>query len=139
MVSVLTFASIPSWLLLGWIFRFLTFRLKSRGFSAKPPKVKHFMQGVVEGLSQTWVKYDPSAQPLHHVFQSRQGLGPPVVPFYSFLGEGSPSKTDYRQKGTLILTSLLEDVGGSCLQLETGRPFSAFGSACLWSGVFLLS
>ena len=26
-----------------------------------------------------------------------------------FLGEGSPSKVDYSKKGTLILTSLLED------------------------------
>ena len=32
-------------------------------------------------------------------------LGPPVVPFYPFLGEGSPTKTDYRKKGTLIPTS----------------------------------
>ena len=37
-------------------------------------------------------------------------LGPPVVPFYPFLGEGSPTKIDYRKKGTLILTSLLEDL-----------------------------
>ena len=32
-------------------------------------------------------------------------LGPPVVPFLTpFLGEGSPTKIDYRKKGTLILT-----------------------------------
>ena len=38
-------------------------------------------------------------------------LGPPVVPCYPFLGEGSPTKIDYRKKvGTLILTSLLEDL-----------------------------
>ena len=36
-------------------------------------------------------------------------LGPPVVPFHPFLGEGSPTKIDYR-KSTLILTSLLEDL-----------------------------
>ena len=30
------------------------------------------------------------------------------MPFYLFFGEGSPSKIDYRKKGTLILTSLLE-------------------------------
>ena len=35
-------------------------------------------------------------------------LGPPVVPFCPFLGEGSPTKIDYRKKGTLILTSVLE-------------------------------
>ena len=28
----------------------------------------------------------------------------------TFLGEGSPTKIDYRKKGTLILTSLLEDL-----------------------------
>ena len=32
------------------------------------------------------------------------------MPFYSSLGEGSPTKIDYRKKGTLILTSLLEDL-----------------------------
>ena len=32
--------------------------------------------------------------------------------FYPFLGEGSPTKTDYKKVGTLILTSLLEDPGG---------------------------
>ena len=38
-------------------------------------------------------------------------LGPAVVPFYPFLGEGSPTKIDYREKGTPILTSrLLEDL-----------------------------
>ena len=34
-------------------------------------------------------------------------LGPPV-PFCPFLGEGSPTKIDYREKATLILPSLLE-------------------------------
>ena len=29
----------------------------------------------------------------------------------SFLGEGSPTKIDHRKKGTLTLTSLLEDLG----------------------------
>ena len=34
-----------------------------------------------------------------------------------FLGEGSPTKIDYRKKGTLILTSLLADLDnvGPCL------------------------
>ena len=39
-------------------------------------------------------------------------LGPPVVPLYPFFGEGSPAKIDYRKKGTLILTSLQEDLVG---------------------------
>ena len=38
-------------------------------------------------------------------------LGSPVVPFYPFLGEGSPTKVDYRKKGTLIVTSLLAELG----------------------------
>ena len=37
-------------------------------------------------------------------------LGPPVVPFYPFLGGGSPTQIDYRKKGTFIVTSLLEDL-----------------------------
>ena len=37
-------------------------------------------------------------------------LGLQVVPFYRFLGKGSPTKIEYRKKGTLILTSLLEDL-----------------------------
>ena len=32
------------------------------------------------------------------------------MPFYPILGEGSPTKIDYRQMGTLILTFLLEDL-----------------------------
>ena len=32
-------------------------------------------------------------------------LGPPVVPFYPFFGEGSPTKIDHRKRGTLILTT----------------------------------
>ena len=46
-------------------------------------------------------------------FEADHRQGPPVVPFYPFLEEGSPTKTDYRQKGTLILTSLLEDLAGA--------------------------
>ena len=38
---------------------------------------------------------------------TRKRLG---VLSHPFLGEGSPSKIDYRKKGTLILTSLLEDL-----------------------------
>ena len=36
-------------------------------------------------------------------------LGPPVLPFYLFLREGSPTKID----STLVLTSLLEDLDNS--------------------------
>ena len=32
------------------------------------------------------------------------------MPFYPLLGKGSPTKIDYRKKGTLILSSLLEDL-----------------------------
>ena len=35
---------------------------------------------------------------------------PPSSALLPFVGEGSPTKIDYRKKGTLILTSLLEDL-----------------------------
>ena len=38
-------------------------------------------------------------------------LASPVLPFHPFLGEASPTEIDYRKKGILILTSLLEDLG----------------------------
>ena len=46
-------------------------------------------------------------------------LGPPArCPFSPpFLGEGSPTKIDYRKRGTLILTSLLEDL---CVHVKWG-------------------
>ena len=37
-------------------------------------------------------------------------LGPPVVPFHLFFWEGSHTKIGYSKKGTLIVTSLLEDL-----------------------------
>ena len=46
--------------------------------------------------------------------RATDSLGPPVVPFYVFFGEGSPAKIDYIKKGTLILTSLLEDLEAVC-------------------------
>ena len=53
----------------------------------------------------------------------------PVVPFYPFLGEGSPTKIDYRKKGALILTSLLEDLDvfvrhlfGTVCHVPAGKP-----------------
>ena len=36
-------------------------------------------------------------------------LGSPVVPFYPFLGEGSPKIDNNKKSGTPIVTSLLED------------------------------
>ena len=44
------------------------------------------------------------------------------MPLYPFLGEGSPTKIDYRKKvGTLILASLLEDPGERERERETER------------------
>ena len=57
-------------------------------------------------------------------------LGPPVVPFLTpFLGEGSPTKMDYRKNGTLILTSLLEDLAirGASLGHPHEFPGSTLG------------
>ena len=65
-------------------------------------------------------------------------LGAPVVPFYPFVGEGSPTKIDYKKKGTLILTSLLEDLedkgAWGCSKVHGGPVlFLAHGAVCkLW-------
>ena len=57
--------------------------------------------------------YTPFTRDTHLFFKKATlwFLGLPVVPFYPFLGEGSPTKIDYGEKGTLILTSLPEDLG----------------------------
>ena len=48
-------------------------------------------------------------------------LGPPVVPFYrSFLGEGSPTKIDYRQKEFGYPSSILS-TGGPCFAVHVLR------------------
>ena len=54
-------------------------------------------------------------------------LGPPVVRFYPFLGESSPNRLDYRKKGTLIPTSLLEDL---VTVLPHGLPHCSRQSRC---------
>ena len=43
------------------------------------------------------------ATPILHLIETIQG--PPTI-----FGEGSPTKIDYRKRGTLILTSLLENL-----------------------------
>ena len=52
-----------------------------------------------------------------------------------FFGEGSPTRIDYREKGTLILTSLLKDLGfiarifeasnTDAMHLGQGKPTAA--------------
>ena len=71
-------------------------------------------------------------QLLRSIFQPTSGpaLGPPVVPFLTrfFLGgEGSPTEMGYRKKGTLILASLLEDLGFSTNFRTIGVFFGWFG------------
>ena len=58
-------------------------------------------------------RLDEEKEPTQDGGPDKEGdLGPPVVPFLTpLLGEGSPTKVDYRKKGTLIPTSLLEDLG----------------------------
>ena len=48
-----------------------------------------------------------------------------------FWGEGSPTKIDYRKKGTLLLTSLLEDLG----KLFLGDPLIQVEWICVLGGV----
>ena len=65
------------------------------------------------------------------------------MPFYPFLGEGSPAKIDYRE-GTLILTSLLEDLDWnpraprSWLLRISGFSTASWGSWSRAVGVVLL-
>ena len=67
------------------------------------------------------------------------GLGSPVVPFYPFLGEGSPLKIDYRKNNVgyqLLLSSLLEDLVG--LVRLVGRLVgwtAGCGARMLWLAV----
>ena len=69
-------------------------------------KVSRLVGGLLVPIGVRW---DAKRIKLRTV---KLALGPPVVPFYPFLGEGSPTKIDYRKKRvhTLILTSLLEDL-----------------------------
>ena len=56
-----------------------------------------------------------SLWPLRHKLAEslpKSRLGPPVVPFYPFLGEGSPTRINDRKQGYPFLTSLLEDLVG---------------------------
>ena len=58
------------------------------------------------------------------------------MPVYPFVGRGFPYQIDYRKKGALILTSLLEDLGGVGLELRSSEPwfeitFAGFHGHCL--------
>ena len=58
---------------------------------------------------------------------SAMHLRPPVVPLYSFFGRVPLLKSTTDKQGTLLLTSLLEDLGmnlSPCrtLQLRSGQP-----------------
>ena len=44
--------------------------------------------------------------------------GAPSALLPPFFGEGSPTKMDYKKTGTLILTSLLEDLGGFAFKVS---------------------
>ena len=79
----------------------------------------------------TWLVSGATESPLERPF-----LGPPVVSFYPFFGEGSPTKTDYRHKGSLSLTSLLEDLARFNLDNSSlyHSPFSIFGFETKWKG-----
>ena len=67
-------------------------------------------------------------------------LGPPVVPFYPFFGQGSPTKIDVLKKvGTLLLTSLLEDlVAFSVSTLETDAGCFWLSGCGAWSSAQVL-
>ena len=66
--------------------------------------------GHTRGAQARGERGDGGSEGSFHLFKN---LGPPVVPFYPFAEEGSPTKikTIEKKYGTLILTSLLEDLG----------------------------
>ena len=73
--------------------------------------LKAWVQAYLGGQPWPWRLLQASRS--SHVGFKRNGslLSPPVVPFDRFsFGECSPTKIDCREKGALILTSLLEDL-----------------------------
>ena len=46
-------------------------------------------------------------------------LGPAVVPFYPFLGEGSPTKIDYRKQLVPLFPLYWRCMGGKEVSVET--------------------
>ena len=46
--------------------------------------------------------------------------------FYHSLGEGCPTKIDYRTKGSLILTSLLEDLARLGFEVPKGDRWAKY-------------
>ena len=92
--------------------------METNGFSTKPTKGDRPFAGAWRSRIVA-----TCAQVFAACFVKAKGstpeelLGPPVVPFYPFLGEGSPTNIDDRQKGTLFLTSLLKDLVLECFSL----------------------
>ena len=79
--------------------------------AARPAEDQNFSPGLGESLATLGLLVVVMVVALAVVLAFALSPGPPVVPFYPFLGEeGSPTKIDYSKKGTLILTSLLEDL-----------------------------
>ena len=66
--------------------------------------------------------------------ESTQSRSPCSAHSHPLLGEGSPTKIDYRKKGTLILTSLLEDLAVVAFHfgLQGQRPEQAVDPSHLW-------
>ena len=63
-------------------------------------------------------------------------LGPSVVPFYPFFGGGSPTKTDYGKKGTLIqnLSTGGPRMGCGGIRLGLGwLPTTPGSPKCMWA------
>ena len=123
---------------------------------ASPGVERPLLPGVPLGDASAWARiqrrrktrrlFAAQSQASQGVFKIEAGqfpiwLGPPVVPFYPFLGQGSPTKIDYRTRtGTLIPTSLLEDLVAQILTRlfwdSLNRPMKVRGallsSACRW-------
>ena len=73
---------------------------------------------------------------MHFCLQEKLKLGPPVVPFYPFLGEGSPTKLDYRTKVGTLNPNLSTGGPSKCRNIQVcgGRVLSLDNIGCLESG-----
>ena len=58
-------------------------------------------------------KMDPKCPSTPQTIAPPSQTRSPSIALLPFFGEGSPTKIDYRKKGTLSLTSLLEDLGNN--------------------------
>ena len=106
-------------------------RNPSRHADACPPEMGEPCTGIFPTIpSRTWTRIGgfwarPSSKlrmQVNFAPPSSRRLGPPVVPFYPFFGRVPLLKQTTEKKGSLILTSLLEDIGEQFEPIPEEKP-----------------